>query len=103
MPVSSLNLGPPHNTIDNKIVRCKRKRSIKRIQRERTNDYCKGERAWTNNIHREITEEITEGGKEVPNPEGAKEWARRSGTAKETTGAAETGNEYEQGAAGSNK
>ena len=54
-------------------------------------------------VHREITEKITEGGKEVPNPEAAKEWARRSGTAKETAGAAETGNEYEQRAAESNK
>ena len=53
--------------------------------------------------HREMTEKITEGGKEVPNPEAAKEWARRSGMAKGTADAAETGNEYEQGATGSNK
>jgi hypothetical protein len=55
-------------------------------------------------VHREMTEKITEGGgKEVPNPEAAKERARRSGMAKGTAGAAETGSEYEQGAAGTNK
>lgn len=40
-------------------------------------------------VKREMTEKITGGGKEVPNPEAAKERARRSGMAK--------------GAAGSNK
>jgi hypothetical protein len=35
--------------------------------------------------------------------EEAKEKARRSGMTKGTAGAAETGSEYEQGAAGSNK
>jgi hypothetical protein len=51
-----------------------------------------------------MTKKITEGGKEVPNPEAAKEWARKSGMVKkETAGAAETGNEYEQRAAESNK
>jgi hypothetical protein len=54
-------------------------------------------------VHREMTEKITEGGKEVPNPEATKERARRSGMAKGTAGAAETGDEYEQGAAGTNK
>jgi|SRR2546421_8564729 hypothetical protein len=54
-------------------------------------------------VHREMTEKITEGNKEVPNPEAAKERARRSGMAKGTAGAAETGDEYEQGAAGTNK
>jgi hypothetical protein len=55
-------------------------------------------------VHREMTEKIIEGGgKEVPNPEAAKERARRSGMAKGTAGAAETGSEYEQGAAGTNK
>jgi hypothetical protein len=54
-------------------------------------------------VKREMTEKITEGGKEVPNPEAAKERARRSGMAKGTAGAAETGDEYEQGAAGTNK
>jgi hypothetical protein len=36
-------------------------------------------------------------------PEGAKEIARRSGMAKGTAGAAETGTEHEQGAAGANR
>ena len=55
-------------------------------------------------VHREMTKKITEGGKEVPNPEAAKEWARKSGMVKkETAGAAETGNEYEKRAAESNK
>src|ERR687888_808920 len=54
-------------------------------------------------VKREMTEKITEPGKEVPNPEAAKEIARRSGMAKGTAGAAETGSEYEEGAAGTNK
>jgi hypothetical protein len=55
-------------------------------------------------VKRDMTEKITEPGKEVvPNPEAAKERARRSGMAKGTAGASDTGNEYEQGAAGSNK
>ena len=54
-------------------------------------------------VKREMTEKITESGKEVPNPEAAKEIARRSGMAKGTAGAAETGSEYEEGAAGTNK
>jgi hypothetical protein len=54
-------------------------------------------------VKREMTEKITEPGKEVPNPEAAKERARRSGMAKGTAGAEETGSEYEQGAAGTNK
>jgi hypothetical protein len=54
-------------------------------------------------VKRDMTEKITEAGKEVPNPEAAKERARRSGMAKGTAGAAETGDEYEQGAAGTNK
>jgi hypothetical protein len=54
-------------------------------------------------VKREMTEHIVEAGKEVPNPEAAKERARRSGMAKGTAGAAETGSEYEQGAAGTNK
>ena len=45
-------------------------------------------------VKREMTEKITEPGKEVPNPEAAKEIARRSGMAKGTAGAAETGSEY---------
>lgn len=54
-------------------------------------------------VKREMTEKITEGGKGVPNPDAAKERARRSGMAKGTAGDVETGSEYEQGAAGSNK
>src|SRR6266513_5312362 len=54
-------------------------------------------------VKREMTERIVESGKEVPNPEAAREIARRSGMAKGTAGAAETGDEYEQGAAGTNK
>ncbi|MFL6424041.1 MAG: hypothetical protein ACJ71R_10670 [Nitrososphaeraceae archaeon] len=54
-------------------------------------------------VKREMTEHIVESGKEVPNPEAAKERARRSGMAKGTAGSAETGSEYEQGAAGANK
>jgi hypothetical protein len=54
-------------------------------------------------VKREMAEKITETGKEVLNPEAAKEIARRSGMTKGTAGAAETGNEHEQGAAGSNK
>ena len=37
------------------------------------------------------------------NPDEAREKARRSGMTKGTAGAAETGDEYEQGAAGTNK
>ena len=37
------------------------------------------------------------------NPEEAREIARRSGMAKGTAGAGETGDQYEQGAAGTNK
>jgi hypothetical protein len=54
-------------------------------------------------VKRGMTEKIVEPGKEVPNPEAAKEIARRSGMAKGTAGADETGDEYEQGAAGTNK
>jgi hypothetical protein len=54
-------------------------------------------------VKREMTEDIVDSGKEVLNPEAAKERARRSGMAKGTAGAAETGSEYEQGAAGANK
>jgi hypothetical protein len=54
-------------------------------------------------VKREMTEHIVDPGKEVPNPEAAKERARRSGMAKGTAGSAETGSEYEQGAAGANK
>ena len=45
-------------------------------------------------VKREMTEHIVEPGKEVPNPEAAKERARRSGMAKGTAGSPETGSEY---------
>jgi hypothetical protein len=49
-------------------------------------------------------QKITEEGQEGANAgEDAKEKARRSGMTKGTAGAAETGSEYEQGSAGSNK
>jgi hypothetical protein len=55
-------------------------------------------------VKREMTEKIVEpdqtGG---TNPEEAKEIARKKGMAKGTAGAAETGSEDEQGAAGTNK
>jgi hypothetical protein len=49
------------------------------------------------------SEKITEPGQTGTNPEEAAEIARKKGMAKGTAGAAETGSEYEQGAAGSNK
>jgi hypothetical protein len=55
-------------------------------------------------VKREMTEKIVEPGQQgSSNTEQAKEIARRSGMAKGTAGAAETGSEYEQGSAGSNK
>jgi len=54
-------------------------------------------------VKREMTEKITEPGQVGTNPEEARENARRSGMTKGTAGAGETGNEYEQGAAGTNK
>jgi hypothetical protein len=55
-------------------------------------------------VKREMTEKIVEPGQQgSSNLEQAKEIARRSGMAKGTAGAAETGSEYEQGSAGSNK
>lgn len=50
-----------------------------------------------------MTEKITEPGKEVPNPEAAKELAKRSGMAKGTDGSTETGDDYEQSAAATDK
>jgi hypothetical protein len=50
-----------------------------------------------------MTEKIVEPSQVGTNPEEAAEIARRKGMAKWTAGAAETGNEYEQGAAGANK
>ena len=46
---------------------------------------------------------IVEPGKQSTSSQDAAEKARRSGMTKGTTGAADTGSEYEQGAAGSNK
>jgi hypothetical protein len=54
-------------------------------------------------VKREMTEKIVEPGQEAANPEEAKEIARKKGMAKGTAGAAETGSEDEQGAAGANK
>ena len=48
-------------------------------------------------------QKIVEPGNEAANPEEAKEKARRSGMTKGTAGADETGSDYEQGAAGTNK
>jgi hypothetical protein len=48
-------------------------------------------------------QEIVEKGQEGGNPEQAREVARSKGMAKGTAGAAPTGDESEQGAAGSNK
>jgi hypothetical protein len=55
-------------------------------------------------VKREMTERITEPGQTGgTSPEEAAEIARKKGMAKGTAGAAETGSEYEQGAAGANK
>ena len=54
-------------------------------------------------VKREMTEKIVEPGQEATNPEEAKDKARKSGMAKGTSGAAETGNKSEQGAAGTNE
>jgi hypothetical protein len=48
-------------------------------------------------------QEIVGKGETGANPEEAREVARTKGMAKGTAGAAETGDEYEQGAAGTNK
>jgi hypothetical protein len=54
-------------------------------------------------VKREMREKIVEPGQEAENPEEAKEIARRSGMAKGTAGAAETGSKSEQGASGTNE
>lgn len=54
-------------------------------------------------VKREMTEEIVSPGEEGGNPEEAREIARKKGMAKGTAGAAPTGDEYEQGAAGTSK
>jgi hypothetical protein len=51
-------------------------------------------------VKREMTEKIGQTG---TNAQDAAEIARKKGMAKGTAGASETGGEYEQGAAGSNK
>ena len=48
-------------------------------------------------------QKIVEKGQEGTDPERAKEIARSKGMAKGTAGAAPTGDDYEQGAAGTNK
>ena len=48
-------------------------------------------------------QKIVDSGQTGTNPDEASEIARKKGMAKGTAGAAETGSEYEQGAAGSNK
>jgi hypothetical protein len=56
-------------------------------------------------VKREMTENITEPGKEAGSvsPEEARERARRSGMTKGTAGAAGTSDESDQGAVGTNK
>jgi hypothetical protein len=54
-------------------------------------------------VKREMTEKIVERGQTATNPEEAAEIARKKGMAKGTAGASETGSEYEEGAAGTNK
>lgn len=54
-------------------------------------------------VKREMTEKITEPGQGSTNPEEATEKARRSGMTKGTAGSSKTGNEYEQGSAGTNQ
>jgi hypothetical protein len=54
-------------------------------------------------VKREMEEKITESGQTGTDAEKARELARSKGMAKGTAGAAETGDQYEQGAAGSNK
>jgi hypothetical protein len=54
-------------------------------------------------VKREMTEKITEPGRVGTNPEEAAGKARKKGMTKGTAGAGDTGNEYEQGVAGSNK
>jgi len=55
-------------------------------------------------VRRDPTDQkIVEKDKVGPDPKKAREIARRSGMAKGTAGAAPTGDQYEQGAAGTNK
>ena len=54
-------------------------------------------------VKREMSERISEPGQTTQSSQDAAEKARRSGMTKGTAGAADTGSDYEQGAAGSNK
>jgi hypothetical protein len=54
-------------------------------------------------VKRELSEKISESGQTGTSSQEAAEKARRSGMTKGTAGAADTGSEYEQGAAGANK
>jgi hypothetical protein len=54
-------------------------------------------------IKREMSDKISESGQTDTSSQEAAEKARRSGMTKGTAGAADTGSEYEQGAAGANK
>jgi hypothetical protein len=54
-------------------------------------------------VRRDMTEKIAEPGQVGTNPEEAAERARKSGMTKGTAAAGETGNEYDQGTAGTNK
>jgi hypothetical protein len=54
-------------------------------------------------VMREMTENIRDQGQVGTDSETAAERARRSGMTKGTAGASQTGNEYEQGSAGTNQ
>lgn len=54
-------------------------------------------------VKRDMTEKITDKENTGKDSEEAREIARRSGMAKGTAGAGETGDTYEQGAAGTNR
>src|SRR5918912_2754844 len=54
-------------------------------------------------VKREMSERISDSGQTTTSSQDAAEKARRSGMTKGTAGAAETGSDYEQGAAGTNE
>src|SRR5919202_6147591 len=54
-------------------------------------------------VKREMSERISDSGQTTTSSQDAAEKARRSGMTKGTAGAAETGSDYEQGAAGASK
>src|SRR5919202_4569131 len=54
-------------------------------------------------VKREMSERISDSGQTTTSSQDAAEKARRSGMTKGTAGAAETGSDFEQGAAGANK